>query len=234
MTVAPPAMSSFIRSMPSAGLMEMPPVSNVTPLPTRPRMGVARRAVGLVARDQHPRRLVAAARDAEEQPHPELLHPPLVQHLHRDAGQRQHRLSPADELARRQAIARLVDEHARRVHRIPDAHAAFDRSRGARAAGARDFDGRDEAPLVVAALQMAVVVVRQRDAFRQRFDRRRPPRFPTARRRCARVSAVARASRRRRQSAGRAPTLSSLPGPAPTATTCRLRQAPSAMGSASS
>ena len=34
---APPAMSYFIFSMPSAGLMEMPPVSNVTPLPTSPR-----------------------------------------------------------------------------------------------------------------------------------------------------------------------------------------------------
>src|ERR1017187_3201178 len=30
---APPAMSYFIFSMPSAGLMEMPPVSKVTPLP---------------------------------------------------------------------------------------------------------------------------------------------------------------------------------------------------------
>ena len=35
--VAPPAMSYFIFSMPSAGLMEMPPVSKVMPLPTRPR-----------------------------------------------------------------------------------------------------------------------------------------------------------------------------------------------------
>ena len=34
---APPAMSYFIFSMPSAGLMEMPPLSKVTPLPTRPR-----------------------------------------------------------------------------------------------------------------------------------------------------------------------------------------------------
>ncbi len=34
---APPAMSYFIFSMPSDGLMEMPPVSNVTPLPTSPR-----------------------------------------------------------------------------------------------------------------------------------------------------------------------------------------------------
>ena len=34
---APPAMSYFIFSMPSAGLMEMPPVSKVTPLPTSPK-----------------------------------------------------------------------------------------------------------------------------------------------------------------------------------------------------
>ena len=37
--VAPPAMSYFIFSMPSAGLMEMPPVSNVMPLPTSPSTG---------------------------------------------------------------------------------------------------------------------------------------------------------------------------------------------------
>ena len=36
---APPAMSYFIFSMPSAGLMEMPPVSKVTPLPTSPSTG---------------------------------------------------------------------------------------------------------------------------------------------------------------------------------------------------
>jgi hypothetical protein len=32
-TAAPPDMSYFIFSMPSAGLSEMPPVSNVMPLP---------------------------------------------------------------------------------------------------------------------------------------------------------------------------------------------------------
>ncbi len=37
--VAPPAMSYFIFSMPSAGLMEMPPVSKVTALPTKPMTG---------------------------------------------------------------------------------------------------------------------------------------------------------------------------------------------------
>ncbi len=47
MTAAPPAMSSFIRSMPSAGLMEMPPVSNVMPLPTSPSTGEAGAPGGL-------------------------------------------------------------------------------------------------------------------------------------------------------------------------------------------
>ena len=35
-TAAPPPMSSFISSMPLEGLMEMPPVSKVTALPTSP------------------------------------------------------------------------------------------------------------------------------------------------------------------------------------------------------
>jgi hypothetical protein len=36
---APPAMSYFIFSMPSDGLMEMPPLSKVTPLPTKASTG---------------------------------------------------------------------------------------------------------------------------------------------------------------------------------------------------
>ena len=45
-TAAPPDMSSFMRSMPSAGLIEMPPESNVMPLPTSPSTGVVGRAGG--------------------------------------------------------------------------------------------------------------------------------------------------------------------------------------------
>ena len=41
MTAAAPAMSDFISSMLAAGLMEMPPVSKVMPLPTRARCRVA-------------------------------------------------------------------------------------------------------------------------------------------------------------------------------------------------
>ena len=46
MTAAPPPMSIFISSMPPEGLMEMPPVSNVTALPTRPSTSVARPFAG--------------------------------------------------------------------------------------------------------------------------------------------------------------------------------------------
>ncbi len=40
-TAAAPLMSLFIASMPAAGLIEMPPLSNVMPLPTRARCLVA-------------------------------------------------------------------------------------------------------------------------------------------------------------------------------------------------
>src|SRR5213596_740079 len=64
--VAPPAMSYFIFSMPSAGLMEIPPVSNVTALPIKPMTGPpALTDGGLYDDDDHPRRLHTALRDAE-------------------------------------------------------------------------------------------------------------------------------------------------------------------------
>ena len=43
-------MSNFISSIPPAGLMEMPPVSNVTALPTRPSTSGARPFAGGVYR----------------------------------------------------------------------------------------------------------------------------------------------------------------------------------------
>ena len=71
---AAPAMSYFILSMSSAGLMEMPPVSKVMPLPTRPRTG----AFGgwccgrLVAEDDEGGRFGRALRDGGEGSHLEL------------------------------------------------------------------------------------------------------------------------------------------------------------------
>ena len=47
MTTAPPLMSRFMVRMPSAGLMDRPPVSNVMPLPTSTTVGSALRARAL-------------------------------------------------------------------------------------------------------------------------------------------------------------------------------------------
>ena len=43
-TAAAPAMSDFMASMPSAGLIEMPPESNVMPLPTSATFAFGRAA----------------------------------------------------------------------------------------------------------------------------------------------------------------------------------------------
>ena len=125
-TAAPPAMSSFIRSMPSAGLIEMPPVSNVMPLPTSPSTGACRRARRLVAEHHQARRLAAAARDAEQQAHAELLDLRLVENLDVDAGVARERAPRARELARRQRVARLVGQLARQVAALAEDAAARD------------------------------------------------------------------------------------------------------------
>ena len=81
MTAAPPAMSYFIFSMPSEGLMEMPPVSKVTPLPIRPRCAAE---VGLLRPVLHHDErgwIGAALGDAEKRAHAELPHAILLENL---------------------------------------------------------------------------------------------------------------------------------------------------------
>ena len=66
--------------------MEMPPVSNVTPLPTK-QAGALFLAVGSPSHcivDQM-RRLHAALRDAEQRAHAELLHLLFIEHIDLDA-----------------------------------------------------------------------------------------------------------------------------------------------------
>jgi len=46
-TAAPPDMSVFMRCIRSGSLSEMPPVSNVTPFPTRPRTAAFAGLAGL-------------------------------------------------------------------------------------------------------------------------------------------------------------------------------------------
>jgi hypothetical protein len=77
-TLAAPHMSNFISSISAAGLIEMPPVSNVMPLPTSAPARVALAAV--VLHDDQLRRLAAAARHREEAAHAELLELLLLEH----------------------------------------------------------------------------------------------------------------------------------------------------------
>ena len=115
-TAAAPPMSPFMSSMPAAGLIEMPPVSKVTPLPTKAtglslalppfhcmttRRGAARRAL----------------RDAEQRAHAELPHFLLGQDLDLDA-ELLELLGLGGELDRAENVGRLVDQIARQIDAV--------------------------------------------------------------------------------------------------------------------
>ena len=83
---APPAMSNFIFSISLAGLMEMPPVSKVMALPTKPSTGAP--GIGFVRRvGQHDqaRRLGAAARHGKQRAHLQFLDALFVEDVDRQA-----------------------------------------------------------------------------------------------------------------------------------------------------
>ena len=90
MTTPAPAMSHFISSMPAAGLIEMPPLSKVTPLPIK-ASGGAPTSPAVPAHHDQPRRAHAALRDAEQRTHAETAHALLVEHLDIEAERRQPR-----------------------------------------------------------------------------------------------------------------------------------------------
>ena len=71
---AAPAMSYFILSMPSAGLMEMPPVSKVMPLPTSPSDGSAGLCIsgGFIGHDDESGGLGGSMSNSLECSHAEL------------------------------------------------------------------------------------------------------------------------------------------------------------------
>ena len=83
-TAPAPAMSHFMSPMPAAGLIEMPPVSNVTPFPTK-AIGAAARGSAAMLHDDQTGRPDASLRDPEQRPHAELAHAVLVEDLDREA-----------------------------------------------------------------------------------------------------------------------------------------------------
>ena len=96
--------------MPSAGLMEMPPVSKVTPLPTKSEMIASSASSRDGMHDNEERRIDAALRDAQQRAHPELAPCVLIEHFV-TRGRDRAAVSPGSvgEFLGRQLIGRLVD-----------------------------------------------------------------------------------------------------------------------------
>ena len=117
---APPAMSYFIFSMPSEGLMEMPPLSKVIPLPDQAEHGLLGRAGGLVAHDDQPRLLVGALRDAPERAHLQLFDLVWTVDFALQSHFVAHLLGAVGQDGRRHAVAGLVDQVAGEVLRFAD------------------------------------------------------------------------------------------------------------------
>ncbi len=110
-TAPAPPMSHFIASIPSAGLIEMPPVSKVMPLPTR--------TTG-VAPALPPFQRIASSRDGRTEPcadseqgaHAELAHLLLVEHLELDPERLEPLAATLDEGLGIDDVGRLGDQLA--------------------------------------------------------------------------------------------------------------------------
>ena len=130
-----PPMSIVISSMPAAGLIEMPPVSKTTPLPTS--ANGRRVAAALPLHDDDLGRALRPLPDRQQRPHAERLELGLLEHLDLDAELAQAG-QPLGELARGQHVGRLADEVAGEVDARPPAPRAA-RSAAAAAAGSRTW-----------------------------------------------------------------------------------------------
>ena len=107
-TAAAPAMSPFMSSIEAAGLIEMPPESKTTPLPTK-AIGAAPSAPPLQRSTTSRIARLGPLPDAEQRPHPEFGHRLLVEDLDLDAELHQLRRA-AGEFRRSQDVRRLIDE----------------------------------------------------------------------------------------------------------------------------
>ena len=137
--VAPPAMSYFIFSMPSAGLMEMPPVSKVTAFADQ----ADDRGAGLwrigrrVGDDDHARRLGTALGYAEEGAHLQVGDLLFVENFDGQAGLLGHGFGFFRQDLGSELVGRFVDQVAREILGVGDDAAAAE----ALFAGGRFFVG---------------------------------------------------------------------------------------------
>ena len=120
-TVPAPAMSHFMSSMPPAGLMEMPPVSKVTPLPMKASGLAAFLPFGAPIHFITTMRgsCDAALRHAEQRAEAELLHLLRAEDLDLDAELGQ-RLAAFRAFDRRQHVGRFADQVAGQEDAVGD------------------------------------------------------------------------------------------------------------------
>ena len=133
-------MSPFMSSMPAAGLIEMPPVSKATPLPT----SAERRRSGLPPfhlQDRQPRRADRALRHGQQSSHAERLHVGIGQDLDLDAERR--------KFARRRRQFDRTEDIGRGVDEFAGEQDAFDRGHGSRRVRASTAAGSATARVTV-------------------------------------------------------------------------------------
>ena len=156
-----------------------------------------RRAGRVVAEHHHARRLGAAARHAEQQPHAQLLDLRLVEDLGLDADLARQRRGAPRELTRRQHVAGLVRELAREVAAFAEDASALDRQLRHRRR-AVDIVERDDGPgrhrrgRRIVGLVAAAIELGERQPFGDRLRKIRGDSLPANHERRARHVALPR------------------------------------------
>ena len=157
-TQAAPAMSPFMSSMPAAGLIEMPPESKQTPLPTK-ATGLAFLRLGAApAHDDEPAVALRALADAEQRAHAEFGHRLFVENFDVDAERLQGRRAFGEGLGI-EHVRRLVDEVAGEFDAFGDRHARGRRGAGRREVARSDRDRGRRIVVLVAVLLHRLVFV---------------------------------------------------------------------------
>ena len=119
-TAAPPAMSSFIRSMSCGGLDRDAARVERDAFADQPEHGRCRRSRRLVTNHDQPRRLAAPAADAEQHAHAETRERVVLEHLDGKAATAREFSEASGKHGRRQRVAGLVVELARHVAVLAD------------------------------------------------------------------------------------------------------------------
>ena len=150
--------------------MEMPPVSNVMPLPTSQEPGPSVHALGLIAQNNQRGRLRRSLRDAPECAHLQFAQLIGGVHLPPQAHLQRHLRRALPQNRGRQFVARLIDQRAREVLALANNHAlATAASVAARSAsaGSRNCQALNALVLALATIGIGIEISHQRTLNRR-------------------------------------------------------------------